>query len=81
MQHLNLSSLSFFYFFCVSLLFHLTFSSQVSLDNEIKADPPRTYLLQKLVEVAYENMSRIRLVWSRIWVHIGEHVSLVGCDK
>eukprot|EP00211_Chloroparvula_japonica_P000492 CAMPEP_0119126116 /NCGR_PEP_ID=MMETSP1310-20130426/5159_1 /TAXON_ID=464262 /ORGANISM="Genus nov. species nov., Strain RCC2339" /LENGTH=1764 /DNA_ID=CAMNT_0007116253 /DNA_START=14 /DNA_END=5308 /DNA_ORIENTATION=- len=52
---------------------------EVSLHNEIKADSPRTYSLQKLVEVAYENMSRIRLVWSRIWVHIGTHFTTVGC--
>ena len=53
----------------------------MSLENEIKADPARTYSLQKLVEVAYENMTRIRLVWNRIWFHIGNHLTHVGCSS
>ena len=60
--------------------FSLPSPPQVSLEKEIKSNPPRTYSLQKLVEVAYENMSRIRLVWSRIWAHIGEHFTQVGCS-
>jgi brefeldin A-inhibited guanine nucleotide-exchange protein len=38
---------------------------------------PRSFSLQKLVEVASHNMNRIRIVWSRIWNHMGAHFSEV----
>ena len=38
---------------------------------------PRSFSLQKLVEVASHNMNRIRIVWSRIWHHMGAHFSEV----
>lgn len=38
---------------------------------------PRAFTLQKLVEVASHNMNRIRIVWSRIWNHMGAHFSEV----
>ncbi|KAG5456383.1 MAG: hypothetical protein BJ554DRAFT_3889 [Olpidium bornovanus] len=51
--------------------------------EEIKSsshlDNPRTYSLQRLVEVAYYNMNRIRLEWSNIWAIIGDHLNMVGC--
>ena len=36
------------------------------------------YALQKLVEIAYYNMSRVRLVWARIWKVLGEFFTDVG---
>jgi brefeldin A-inhibited guanine nucleotide-exchange protein len=48
----------------------------VSLD-ELSAAPPRTYSLQKIVEISYYNMGRIRLQWTRIWNIIGEHFNKV----
>lgn len=52
---------------------------QVSLD-ELNATHPRMFSLQKIVEIAYYNMGRIRLQWSRIWQVLGEHFNQVGCN-
>jgi len=37
----------------------------------------RMFSLQKIVEISYYNMGRIRLQWSRIWQVIGEHFNKV----
>jgi brefeldin A-inhibited guanine nucleotide-exchange protein len=39
---------------------------------------PRMYTLQKIVEISYYNMGRIRLQWSRIWQILGEHFNKVS---
>lgn len=39
---------------------------------------PRLFSLQKLVEIAYYNMNRIRLEWSNLWDILGEHFNQVG---
>lgn len=39
---------------------------QVSLE-ELSAPAPRMFSLQKVVEICYYNMGRIRLEWSRMW--------------
>jgi len=39
---------------------------------------PRLFSLQKLVEISYYNMSRIRLEWSNLWDILGEHFNQVG---
>lgn len=38
---------------------------------------PRLFSLQKLVEISYYNMSRIRLEWSSLWDILGEHFNQV----
>jgi brefeldin A-inhibited guanine nucleotide-exchange protein len=45
--------------------------------DELGAHPPRMFTLQKIVEISYYNMSRIRLQWSRIWAVLGEHFNQV----
>lgn len=40
---------------------------------------PRTFCLQKLVEISYYNMNRIRLEWSNIWAVLGDHFNQVCC--
>ncbi|OZJ03359.1 hypothetical protein BZG36_02985 [Bifiguratus adelaidae] len=45
------------------------------------ADQPRMYSLQKLVEISYYNMNRIRLEWSNVWAILGEHFDQVGCQS
>lgn len=56
--------------------------TEVSWD-EIKVsgsnDSPRTYSLQKIVEISYYNMTRVRFEWSHIWDVLGEHFNRVGC--
>ncbi|KAJ4286902.1 guanine nucleotide exchange protein for ADP-robosylation factor [Collariella sp. IMI 366227] len=42
-------------------------------------DSPRTYSLQKIVEISYYNMTRVRFEWSHIWDVFGEHFNRVGC--
>ncbi|KAG9254316.1 putative guanyl-nucleotide exchange factor [Emericellopsis atlantica] len=58
--------------------------TEVSWD-EIKVsgsnDSPRTYSLQKIVEISYYNMNRIRFEWSNIWEVLGDHFNRVGCHN
>ncbi|XP_021954399.1 brefeldin A-inhibited guanine nucleotide-exchange protein 1 isoform X2 [Folsomia candida] len=52
----------------------------VSSDELAHPTHPRMFSLQKLVEISYYNMGRIRLQWSRIWEVLGEHFNRVGCS-
>ncbi|XP_044734838.1 brefeldin A-inhibited guanine nucleotide-exchange protein 1 isoform X2 [Chrysoperla carnea] len=52
----------------------------VSLDELSNTSHPRMFSLQKIVEIAYYNMGRIRLQWSRIWQVLGDHFNAVGCN-
>ncbi|EQL03408.1 SEC7-like protein [Ophiocordyceps sinensis CO18] len=58
--------------------------TEVSWD-EIKVsgsnDSPRTYSLQKIVEISYYNMNRVRFEWTHIWDVFGEHFNQVGCHN
>lgn len=38
---------------------------------------PRLFSLQKLVEISYYNMSRIRIEWLNMWEILGEHINQV----
>ena len=51
----------------------------VSISQDELATPshPRMYSLQKIVEIAYYNMGRIRLQWSRIWNVLGDYFNKV----
>ena len=49
----------------------------VSLDELANATHPRMFSLQKIVEISYYNMGRIRLQWSRIWEVLGDHFNKV----
>ncbi|KDR83773.1 hypothetical protein GALMADRAFT_236138 [Galerina marginata CBS 339.88] len=42
---------------------------------------PRLFSLQKLVDISYYNMTRIRLEWSNLWDILGEHFNLVCCHN
>jgi len=46
-----------------------------------QSDSPRTYSLQKLVEISYYNMTRVRFEWTSIWQVLGEHFNQVGCHS
>ncbi|XP_030071158.1 brefeldin A-inhibited guanine nucleotide-exchange protein 1 isoform X1 [Microcaecilia unicolor] len=52
----------------------------VSMDELLSPTHPRMFSLQKIVEISYYNMGRIRLQWSRIWEVIGDHFNKVGCN-
>ena len=49
-------------------------------EDELAANPARMYSLQKIVEISYYNMGRIRLQWTRIWNVLGEHFNKAGCN-
>lgn len=42
---------------------------------------PRMNSLQRLIEISYYNMKRIRMEWSNIWAILGEHFNKVGCHQ
>jgi brefeldin A-inhibited guanine nucleotide-exchange protein len=45
------------------------------------SDSPRMYSLQKIVEISYYNMTRVRFEWTNIWTVLGEHFNQVGCHN
>ena len=53
--------------------------------NEIQSsghtESPRMYSLQKVVEISYWNMGRVRFEWTNIWQVLGEHFNEVGCHN
>ncbi|EPS69435.1 hypothetical protein M569_05331, partial [Genlisea aurea] len=46
--------------------------------EELKQVPARVFSLQKVVEISYYNMARIRLVWARIWSILAHHFIFAG---
>ncbi|XP_068661146.1 brefeldin A-inhibited guanine nucleotide-exchange protein 5-like isoform X2 [Aristolochia californica] len=46
--------------------------------EELKQTPARVFSLQKLVEISYYNMTRIRMVWARIWSVLANHFISAG---
>lgn len=48
-------------------------------NNEFGQRPPRTFCLQKIVEVTSFNMERARFVWTQIWKPISHHLIEAGC--
>lgn len=43
------------------------------------AGGPRLFSLQKVVECAYQNMGRIRLVWAKLWAVIAAQLVGASC--
>lgn len=66
-------------FLCVSVDF-VRWLCAVSMDELASPTHPRMFSLQKIVEISYYNMGRIRLQWSRIWEVIGDHFNKVSED-
>ena len=59
----------------------LTDVSWQEIQSSGNRESPRMYSLQKLVELSYYNMTRVRLEWTRIWEVLGEHFNQVGCHN
>ena len=57
----------------------LSYVSWQEIRSSGNSESPRTYSLQKLVEISYYNMTRVRIEWTRIWEVLGEHFNEVGC--
>lgn len=49
--------------------------------EELKQTPARIFSLQKLVEISYYNMARIRMVWARIWSVLANHFICAGSHR
>ena len=47
------------------------------IQSSSMTEHPRIFSLQKLVEISYYNMSRIRMEWSKMWQILGEHFKQV----
>lgn len=50
------------------------------IESSGQSSNPRMFSLQKVVDVCYYNMSRIRLEWSQLWAIMGEIFNAVGCS-
>ena len=70
----NLSGKAIVYF--VRYLCEVSWEEIESTSNK---EHPRMYCLQRLVEISFYNMGRIRLEWVNIWAILGEHLNRVGC--
>ncbi|PGH23981.1 hypothetical protein AJ80_02043 [Polytolypa hystricis UAMH7299] len=57
----------------------LSYVSWQEIQSSGQSESPRTYSLQKLVEISYYNMTRVRIEWTKIWEVLGEHFNHVGC--
>ncbi|CAI6232751.1 unnamed protein product [Periconia digitata] len=57
----------------------LTQVSWQEIQSSGNSDSPRTYSLQKLVEISGYNMTRVRFEWTNIWQILGAHFNEVGC--
>ncbi|KAK9719991.1 guanine nucleotide exchange protein for ADP-robosylation factor [Basidiobolus ranarum] len=55
---------------------------KVSLDEvEGNRSGPRMFSMQKIVEITYYNMSRIRFEWAQIWSILQPHFNTMGCNS
>jgi brefeldin A-inhibited guanine nucleotide-exchange protein len=57
----------------------LTQVSWQEIQSSGQSESPRTYSLQKLVEISGYNMTRVRFEWTNIWQILGNHFNEVGC--
>nr|XP_027108154.1 brefeldin A-inhibited guanine nucleotide-exchange protein 2 [Coffea arabica] len=54
---------------------------KVSMEELRSTSDPRVFSLTKIVEIAHYNMSRIRLVWSKIWRVLSDFFVTIGCSE
>lgn len=59
----------------------LTQVSWQEIQSSGLSESPRTYSLQKLVEISGYNMLRVRFEWTNIWQVLGQHFIEVGCHN
>jgi hypothetical protein len=52
---------------------------KVSEQELSNVSAPRVFSLQKIVEITYYNMGRIRVVWSKIWSVLSAYFIRAGC--
>lgn len=59
----------------------LTQVSWQEIESSGESQEPRTFSLQKVVEVGEYNMERVRFEWTSIWAVLGEYFNQVGCHN
>lgn len=59
----------------------LTEVSWEEIQSSGLSEHPRTFSLQKMVDVCYYNMERIRFEWSQLWAIMGKSFNQVGCHE
>ncbi|KAK7207757.1 hypothetical protein BZA70DRAFT_265101 [Myxozyma melibiosi] len=57
----------------------LTEVSREEIASSGNSAHPRMFSLQKMVDVSYYNMDRIRFEWSNLWAIMGEQFNQIGC--
>jgi brefeldin A-inhibited guanine nucleotide-exchange protein len=65
-----------------AILYFVKALTQVSwqeIQSSGQSESPRTYSLQKIVEISGYNMTRVRFQWANIWQVLGQHFNQVGC--
>lgn len=65
----------------VDMVKALTEVSWEEIQSSGLSENPRTFSLQKMVDVSYYNMERVRFEWSQIWALMGKSFDQVGCHK
>lgn len=64
-----------------AIVFFVKHLCEVSSTELSAPNNSRIFSLQKIVEITYYNMGRIRLVWFSIWRLLSEHFSMAGCHS
>lgn len=59
----------------------LTEVSWEEIQSSGSSEHPRTFSLQKMVDVSYYNMERVRFEWSQLWSIMGKSFNQVGCHN
>ncbi|KAK9451400.1 uncharacterized protein V1518DRAFT_408458 [Limtongia smithiae] len=59
----------------------LTEVSREEIQSSGNSAHPRMFSLQKMVDVSYYNMDRIRFEWSNLWAIMGEQFNQAGCHS
>ncbi|GME86040.1 unnamed protein product [Ambrosiozyma monospora] len=55
--------------------------ARVEIESSGQSAQPRMFSLQKLVDVCYANMGRIRVQWSALWAVMNEKFNEFGCHS
>ncbi|ODQ80015.1 hypothetical protein BABINDRAFT_167115 [Babjeviella inositovora NRRL Y-12698] len=59
----------------------LTAVSSEEVESSGNSSHPRMFSLQKMVDVCYYNMDRIRLEWTGLWAIMGDKFNKFGCHS
>lgn len=59
----------------------LTEVSAEEIQSSGQSEHPRMFSLQKMVDISYYNMDRVRFEWSRLWAIMGKQFDAVGCHQ